>query len=189
MSIDEKLPPPKENPVFQRLNSGFLRRYQLQSGFKVSYRPRGQGEKNSFIYSRNSFELIAKLARQFDTSTLKQALHLRYGFQTNSKSWQRFIQVPQKNIYAWHGEKILLNNDAVSDLFAKLEREFGKKQFSIQSGIHYWGSVIQLADQEQLAKRNVFILGGAEWQNAPAYHFTFVNVLRAIRCANQVLKS
>ena len=189
VSIDEKLSPPKYHPVFQRLNTGFLRRYETRGGFKVSLRPRGKGEKNSFIYSVNSLELIAKLARQFDTSSFKQAFHLRYGFRTNVRSWQRFIQVPQKNIYVWNGEKIVLNSDAVADLIARLEREFGKQKFSIKSGIHYWGSVTPLADQEQLARRNIFILGGADWQSAPAHHFTFLNVLRALRCANQVMQS
>lgn len=189
VSIDEKLPPPKDEPVLQRLSSGFLRRYETQGGFKVSFRPRGPSHKNSFIYSRNSFELFSKLAREFDTSTIKQALHLRYGFQTGSESWQRFIQVPQKNAYIWNGEKIILNDKSMSDLFAKLKHEFGHQQFSIQSGIHYWGSVIPLVDAKELAVRNVFILGGADWQNAPAHHFTFINVLRAIRSANQIIKS
>ena len=188
VSIDEQLPPPKNETVLQRLSSGFLRRYETQGGFKVSYRPRGRGQKNSFIYSRNSIELFSKLARQFDISTLKQALHLRYGFRTDSKNWQRFVQVPLKDAYTWNGQKIFLNNESMSDLFTKLEHEFGHQRFSIQSGIHYWGSVIPIVGAKELAERNVFILGGAEWQTAPAYHFTFVNVLKAIRCANQVLQ-
>ena len=181
ISVNEKIINRGQMGRVFRSARGFAREYFLEDDIKVSFRPHGGMDKQSLIYSKNPLEVAKGLIMKPSISSVLDAFYLRYSVDFGSRFLRRFLQVSAKNIYEVSDQKIRINDAAMQFYMTKCANYLGHDNFSVDSGIHYWGSVDLKYPIETLKKQKLYIAGGAHWTSAPPNHFTFINALEIIR--------
>lgn len=188
INVDEKILKSNNFIKTKHFSKGFLRKFEIIDNMKVSYRASYKGNKSSIIYSDNAYNIFKSLVKLNSYNSYLEAFNLRYGTPIHTNYVKRFIQIPVNNIYIIdNNNNISLNSEVHQEIISNTNNYLGHHNFTIESGIHYWGKVNLNEDMKYLEKNGLFICGSAHWNSAPETHFTFQNILKGLHFSNSFI--